>query len=229
MAQFIVYWSLALQLVQSTCSGLPDRVRRADFVQRHGFEYLLNSPSVVIGTIVAVADEGQPVASREIPELSLRRKRVTIHVETSLKGNVPPGLATFCVFTFHDGTFTTAPLFDLERGQRYIFALDREQGTLRSFGDVFDYSLPVFAGDLRNWQAAKKSLAEELAEILLEIRAGYKGAAFCAELTRYRIASEYLVGMNGTRRLIQELRQHPDRTISRCADEQYRFAFGPEK
>jgi hypothetical protein len=115
------------------------------------------------------------------PAVSLDLHAVRCRSENLLKGHLNSEDFMFYYFAEDASSPQHNPiykrLFEAEPGKRYIFFLTKENGVLRSIGDVGEYSVPVNSGQHRDFKVSS-DFGRTLADILLRRGDGTNSAEF---------------------------------------------------
>ena len=170
-----------------------------NFTLRREREVMRSAPIVVVGRVVSVQTLQSSVAARLQPELLLDQLAVEIVVENRLRGDISSERLMFVVFVRSRSNkgWAGPPPFAVSIGDRRVFFLTRHQTTVRSCGDVLDYSLPVFTGSHRDDSIPKSDIGEAVARILLTPGSGYNFRALADQLPMLSSEADYF----GSRRL----------------------------
>ena len=143
------------------------------------------APIIVVASVLEniIVVSGTPAI--RIPEVRLDLHRVRCKLENRLRGQLPDGEFEFYYFADSKGTNPRYKvLYSADSGGRYIFFLNFENHSLRSIGDVGEYSIEVFSG-IHSEIGDGEDLGRTVAKILFSRGEGFDPEAFGRELLSY--------------------------------------------
>jgi hypothetical protein len=108
----------------------------------------VSAPIILQGSVVEVNEIGSPRRSQGDPRILVQLTRITVSVETVIKGNLPENPVEFNFFTYSGKNQISlgVPRYIPVVGQRRIYFLTHGPGGYRSIGDITIYNLPVSTG-----------------------------------------------------------------------------------
>jgi hypothetical protein len=125
------------------------------------------SPVVVVGRVMTVKVVGPEVRTSDENQYPLRLRRVIVHVENILKGMANAGEIVFYRYDWSPNHAMVGPWGIVSPGERYVFFLEREGGTLRSTVDLYPSGIEVHSGRHSSYRPRKgQSTEESIAELL---------------------------------------------------------------
>ena len=186
----------------------------------HKLRVEVSAPIILAGRVVKFTNVGKPRPSPGDPPVRTQLTRITIDVETVIKGGISTSTVEFFYFTFATENYTDLgmPRYTPKFGQRRIFFLKSEKGSLRSVGDVTDYTLTLRSGrhskDYCQGQNPGCCIARML---LIPGESGFDKDAFARDLYQSEYAAEVLCSTNEARALLESLTRHLDRKVAASA------------
>jgi hypothetical protein len=167
-------------------------------------ELVGKSPVVVVGSAVAVTQFGPEVKSADEHGYPLRLQRITAQVENVLKGTSRSRDIVFYRYGWSSDHAMLGPWGIVVPGQRNVFFLDIENGTLRSIIDLYPAQIQVLSGRHPE-PISEKTIEESVAEILLTPGEAFDPEAFSQGLYLDSVRATDLIGRAGTLRLLKPL------------------------
>lgn len=193
-----VAWVLA-------CGHIPKLEIRADSPASTR-ELISKSPLIVVGRAVAVTTVGPEVRSTDRHEYPLRLERITVQVENILRGTYRSQEMVFYRYGWSADHPMVGPWGLIYPGQRNVFFVDVEDGTLRSIIDLYPAQIEVLSGVHSELGLSAKNGAEQsIAEILLTPGENLNADAFSRGLSATSVVAMNLIGRTGTLYLLKAL------------------------
>ena len=164
--------------------------------------------------VLASVQHNQTVAKRvrtlHYPNVYLDLHSVRCRIENALKGGLTE--PEFRFFYFGDGNYpdskpypASKSRFQAKPGSRYLFFLTRENGLLRSIGDVGDYSTLVLSGSHSDIPTKDVELGLLITELLLTPGPGADLPGMAARLSEYSWTADLWGSRPVTVRLLRSL------------------------
>jgi hypothetical protein len=196
---------LTVAVLGVSCQPKPNLKVRANSPLSYP-ELVKRSPVVVVAKVVAVKVIGPEVRTTDEHRYPLRLQRVTALVENILKGTAPLGEVTFNRYGWSPDAPMAGPWGVVVVGQRNVFFLDTEGGTLRSMIDLYPAQIEVLSGRRSGyWPDSGRTVEGSIAEFLLIPGEDVRAEAFSQSLSTASGISMELVGQADTLRLLKSL------------------------
>jgi hypothetical protein len=173
------------------------------------------APIVVVATVVSNEPEGTPTEARRFSGVFLQLRRITCHLENSLRGPRPADQFVFYYFAEAKSlSVTPMPIhrqvLEAKVGKRYLLFLCRERDILRSIGDVGPYTIPVLSGAHSNTEITSGDLSLSIPYILLKPGANFNSNEFANDILYARSTSDQVGSRLYTVRLLSQLLSQPE-------------------
>ena len=212
-------------MVTAACaqeSGLKDSFDKSQYNEllEHKLRVEVAAPVVLVGRVTKVGYIGPPRPSPGDVRMNTQLTRITIDVETVIKGSVPTNLVTFYYFIFakENATDLGRPRYIPEGGQRRIFFLKPENGLLRSVGDVTDYTLGLRSGRHARDYCQGENAGGCIGMMLLTPgESDFENDAFARDLYQSAYVTGVLCSRTAARTLLERLMQSRDSKIAASA------------
>jgi len=143
-------------------TGLRDRPLTPNVHQLSEPELIQAAPIVVVGVCTNRATVNRPIQK---DGLQLQLARVSLRVENVLRGKIPGSQVNYLVYGTAAGHAGPAVNMIPTVGQRVCVFLREDDGTLRSFIDVYQAMVGIHSG--RHRTVPPGSLAEQVSHLLL--------------------------------------------------------------
>lgn len=177
-------------------------------------EYLKVAPVVVAATVLSNQETGRARNSLWTPNVLVVPHRVTCSLESVLRTDkVVEKTFIFTYYAIADrGAYQPYHkfFFQAEQRQRYIFMLIRQKGSLRSIGDVGNYTIPLYGGEHNLMIApmardSANDFGKRIALFLLTLGPGYDAAKYAGYLHRYGPIAQAIGSSLENFRMLKEL------------------------
>ncbi len=108
------------------------------------------APIVLVGKVLSIRPVGRPTRAARSPGVELQLTELNVIVENVLRGPVTGSVATFYMYLLSQvggEEFPRGFKYYPQLGERRAYFLKRDNGVLRSIGDVMEsYTIPIFSG-----------------------------------------------------------------------------------
>ncbi len=201
-------------LACSCCSREIDMLPHLIYPMEHvGFDYWLSAPIIVVAALSRVEVLGDDVRVTASPSLSVKLARITINIESVLKGDVGFGNAVAYFFTVSSPPVSFQPIFSPAAGDKKILFLRREDNRLRLFVDVFELSIPVHSGNHAGDKYDSTSVGERVLFTILTPGADVDVPSFVNNLERDYLKTWAFASPKYAVKLLTSLLHYGDKSV----------------
>ncbi len=197
----------------------PERFDAAGLNRAISVNDLTQAEIVVVARVAGFRGVGAPRPSTALPRMLIECAEITGDVENVLKGDYTGRTIRFFYYLYSSRNRVDLgpPRYVPAEGQRRVFFLVREGSSLRSVGDVRDYTLKVSSGFHRSSSLDGLSFGQRLASVLLTPGEGYHSRDFAISLGQAEYVSDRVAGSRYTDELLERLESGADPSLSQEA------------